>query len=298
MNLHVINNKQNEDRMLRYQYASRTLYNRAETLNDFVWVCCIISWLTILLPDSPTWNTFFIAAPFFMDIVAIILNWRMTANVSSASLLRKYFDSHVFGLNRNQFTLSDVQKLEEISIKVVKHFPEKSKEQMANTGRDNPPGVLNWYEFSQQLSEQDAVYECQKQNCWWNKKITRIRLIRSGLWLLVLVPLTIFLFVETDAGIILVIFSSCGLITKCIERLVVNVSYYILSIQIDGALDVLANSRSDENILNLQAKIDMRRAMPVLERNRIHRRHAKEYSELYHETTAFQKIAEESDLIK
>ncbi|WP_368293581.1 S-4TM family putative pore-forming effector [Dehalobacter sp. TBBPA1] len=285
MSVNAIEKKQNEERMLRYQYASRRYYNRAETLNDLVWMCLIISWFAIFLPDSSHWGMLFIALPFFTDIIATILNWRMNINVSSASALRKYFDAYVLCINIDQYTGSEVQELEELSIKAIKNSPKKSKEQMANTGRDTPPGVRNWYEFSQPLSEQDAKYECQKQNCWWNKKITHERIIRSGIELLVFVVLAIFFVInaKTNAGIIQVIFSSGGLIIKCAERLVANGKYYMLSLKIDGALDILTNSRSDENIKNLQAKIDMRRAMPVLERNHIHKRNAKKYSELYHD---------------
>lgn len=287
--MNVIEKKQNEERMLRYQYASRRHFNRAEILNDRVWVCCIISWLTIFLPSSSTWGMFFIAVPFVVNIIAVLLNWRMTVNVASASALRKYFDAYVSGINIEHFTNSEVQELEELSIKAVKHSPEKSKVQMVNTGRDNPPGVRNWYEFSQTLSGQDAIYECQKQNCWWNKKITHERIIRTVIGLLFLVPLAIFFLIKTKIGVLLVIFSSSGLIVKCAERLVVNVRYYMLSLKIDGALDIITNSRSDENIKKLQAKIDARRAIPVLERNHIHKRHAKEYSELYNDITTFQK---------
>ncbi|MFA5383105.1 MAG: S-4TM family putative pore-forming effector [Eubacteriales bacterium] len=289
MSVNSIEKKQNEERMLRYQYASRRHYNHAEILNDLVWVCCIVSWLTIFLPDSSTWRMFFIAVPFFMDIIAVLLNWLMTVNVASASALRKYFDAYVLAINIGQFTKSEVQELEELSIKAVKHSPEKSKEQMDNTGRDNPAGVRNWYEFSQPLSEQDAIYECQKQNCWWNKKITCERIIHMVIRLLVLVLLAVFFKIETKTGILLIIFSSGGLIIKCAERLVENMRYYMLSLKIDGALDVLTNSRSYENIEKLQAKIDARRAIPVLERNHIHKRHAKEYSELYHDITTVQK---------
>lgn len=192
MNMNAIEKRQNEDRMLRYQYTSRCYYDHAETQNDLVWLCCIISWLTIVLPGSSAWGMFFIAVPFFVDIIAAILNWRMTSNVSWASALRKCFDAYVLGFNTNQFTEFEVRELEELSIKAVKHSPEKSQEQMTNTGRDNPPGVRNWYEFSQPLSEQDAIYECQKQNCWWNKKITRERIIRTVIGLLILAPLAIF----------------------------------------------------------------------------------------------------------
>lgn len=289
MNANAIKKRQNEDRMLHYQCASRIYYNRAETQNKLVWVCCLISWLTIFLPDSSTWGMLFIAVPFFMDIIAMILNWRMTANVSSASILRKYFDAYVLGFNMDQFTKPEVQELKELSIKALKLHPEKSKQQMANTGHNNPPGVRNWYEFSWPLKEQDTIYECQKQNSWWNKKMMHERIIHTVIGLSVLIPLAIFLLIKAKAKILLIIFSSSGLIIKCTERLVANSRYYILSLEIDGAVDVLSNSRSDENIKNLQAKIDRRRAMPVLERNRIHKCHANEYSKLYHDTTKVQK---------
>ncbi len=291
MSVNAIEKKQNEERMLRYQYAARRYNNSAEKLNDLVWICCIISVLIIFLPTNTTWGKFFIAVPFFMNIMAAILNWRMTINVSIASALRKYFDAYVLGINIDQFTEPEVQKLEELSIKVSKHSPVKSEEQMSNTSRDYPPGVRNWYEFSQPLSEQDAIYECQKQNCWWNKKMTLKRLIFTGIKLLVLIPFAIFFVIKanTNVEIMQVIFSSGGLITKCAERLGANGRYYMLSLKIDGALDILTNSRSVENIKKLQVEIDARRAMPVLEINRIHKRHAKKISELYYDITTVQK---------
>jgi hypothetical protein len=286
--MNAIEKKQNEERMLRYQYASRSYYNRAETLNDLVWVCCILSWLSIFLSDSSTRG----AVSFFLDIIALIVNLRMTADVSAASLLRKYFDAYVLGLDIDQFTKPEVQKLEELSIRAVGHSPGKSKVQMSNTGRDNPPGVRNWYEFSQPLSEQNAIYECQKQNCWWNKKITYKRIICTVIEFVVLILLAIF-FIKTKPSVV-ILFSSGALILKCVERFVANVRYYTLSLQIDGALDVLTDSRSNENIKNLQGKIDERRAMPVLERNHIHKRHANEYSELYQNTTTVTKYEKET----
>jgi hypothetical protein len=291
MSVNVIEKRQNEKRMLRYQYASRSHYNRAETLNTLVWVCFIISWWSIFLPDSYNSNleTLKITVLFFVNIIAVILNCLMNFNVSVASTLRKYFDAYVLDLNIDQFTAPEVQKLEELSIKAVNHSPGKSKVQMSNTGHDNPPGVRNWYEFSQPLSEQDAIYECQKQNCWWNNRIMVKRLIFTGIGLLVFISLVIFFIIKTNIGILQAIFSSSGLIIKCAERLVVNAKYYRISLRIDGALDVLTNSRSDENIKNLQGEIDERRAMPVLEWNHFHKRHAKENSELYHDITTVAK---------
>lgn len=290
MSVNTIEKKQNEDRMLRYQYASRSYYNCAQTLNDLVWVFCVIAWLTIFWPNNySTGRMFPLAVSSFASIIAAILNSQMTAKVSLASALRNYFDTYVLGINTDQITELTLQEMEELSIKAVKRRPEESKEQMSNTGHNNPPGVRNWYEFSNPLSEEDAIYECQKQNCWWNKKIIYKSIIITALVLFVLVSLAIFLLIKTKTGIMFAILSSFAFLSKCALRLYTNWKYYRLSLKIDGALDVLTNSRSDENIINLQTLIDARRSIPVLGRNNIHKRHAKEYAELYNKITKFKK---------
>ena len=285
MNSSEIEKRQNEERMLRYQYASRHYFNRAEKYNDLIWVFCIISWLVIFFPDIPNIGMLVIAVPFFADVVALILSWRMAVYVSSASSLRRYFDAYVLGINIDQFDAPQVQRLEELSLKAINESPDTSKVEMNNTGHDNPNGVRNWYEFTQPLSEEDAVYECQKQNGWWNKRISGERIKYTVIRLIIFIPLIILLLIITKAEILITIFGSSALIIKCIERLVVNIRYYMISLEIDGAIDVLTSSRTSENVNKVQNKIDERRAMLVLERNRIHKRRSKEYHKLYHDTT-------------
>jgi len=149
-------------------------------------------------------------------MVAMILNSQIKKNVYWASALRKYFDAYVLGINIDQFKESEIEKLEELSIKATKKCVEKSKEQMSNTCYDTPPGVHNWYEFSQTLSEQDAIYECQKQNCWWNKKLMYKRILYTIIVLLLLfiVYLVFYLFIKAKTGILLFFFSSSGLVLK------------------------------------------------------------------------------------
>ena len=284
MNSSEIEKRQNEDRMLRYQYASRRYFNRAEKLNDLVWVMCIISWLVIFLPDIPNTEILVIVIPAFADTVAVIFSGIMANYIASASSLRRYFDAYVLGINIEQFDAPQVQKLEELSLKAINDSPDIAKVEMANTGHDKPNGVRNWYEFTRPLSEEDAVYECQKLNGWWNKKMSGERIKYTVIRLIIFISLAILLLIITKADILITILSSIALIIKCIERLVANLRYYKISLEIDGAIDVLTSNRSSENVKEVQAKIDERRAMPVLERNRIHKRRSKEYHQLYHDT--------------
>ena len=284
MNSSEIEKRQNEDRMLRYQYASRRYFNRAEKLNDLVWVMCIISWLVIFLPDIPNTEILVIVISAFADTVAVIFSGIMANYIASASSLRRYFDAYVLGINIEQFDAPQVQKLEELSLKAINDSPDIAKVEMANTGHDKPNGVRNWYEFTRPLSEEDAVYECQKLNGWWNKKMSGERIKYTVIRLIIFISLAILLLIITKADILITILSSIALIIKCIERLVANLRYYKISLEIDGAIDVLTSNRSSENVKEVQAKIDERRAMPVLERNRIHKRRSKEYHQLYHDT--------------
>ena len=65
---------------------------------------------------------------------------------------------------------------------------------------------------------ENVVYECQKQNGWWNKKISGKRIRYMVIGLFIFIPLVIFLLIITKAEILITIFSSCGLILKGIER--------------------------------------------------------------------------------
>jgi hypothetical protein len=278
----TIEKRQNERRMLQLQYAARHYYNRAELLNDLVWLCVIVTWLSLFLPVSSKYEIYLMILPFLLTIKAVILNWRMTVNVSSASSLRKYFDAYVFKLNLDFFSKSEVEKLEELSTRAVKESLENSKIQISNTSRDNPPGVRDWYEFSQSLTEQEAIFECQKQNSWWNKELISKR-SKYNLKNAILFAFIFYIIVisKTNFDFLRALFCSGGLIAKMIERFCENKKYYELSKEIEGAIDVLSDCRTIENLKNLQGKIDRRRSMHVLEKNSLHKRFAKRFSELY-----------------
>lgn len=281
MSVSAIEKRQNENRILQYQYAARSYYNRAEKLNMFVWIFCFVSWVAVFLPASSSAGVFFIAIPFLADIIAFITNCRMMANIRKASSLRKYFDAYVFDLNIDQFTQFEVQNLHELSMKAVKNHPKESKIQMANTGRDNPPGVRDWYEIPSDFSEQDTIFECQKQNCWWNRKITCKRVVCTGIALLILIAVAVVFFLFVNKNVMLIILSSGGVIIKGLERLVANAKYYRLSSKIDDTVEALTVDRSGELLKYLQGRIDERRAMPVLEINIVHRMLAGKLSVLY-----------------
>lgn len=290
--MNIIENRENEKQMLRCQYAARMFYNRAEKQNDYAWICCIIAWLTIFIPSNIGSEMFLLIVSLLTESAVVILCWRVEKNVATAADLRKYFDSYVFGIGIDQFTELEKRKLNEIALNAVMRDSDVSKIQMANTGRCNPPGVRNWYEFSNGMYGQDAIYECQRQNCWWNNKFIRKRFPTYFILSILLTVCGIYMLTQATSLIarFQIICGSLGLIIRCVERVVKNFQYYRLSLNIDGALEVLTNNRTNDNIETLQEKINERRAIPVLERNRIHKRYANIYSKLYREISRKGKI--------
>ena len=138
--------KQNKEDMLHMQYAARYCFNRAENLNDIVWLLCILSVLTAFLPSSvpEMWQ---LGIPIVIDFAALLCGWRLSENLSLASSLRKCFDAYVLGIGFDSFDRDTKQKLLESAFKIERKNPEGAKIQMTQTGRDNPTGVIVWYEL-------------------------------------------------------------------------------------------------------------------------------------------------------
>ena len=283
MQTNNISEKQNEPRMLRYQYAARSFYNRAEIQNFFVWIFVLISWALIFIPINEKNETPLLCIAFFSDLIAAFFCSRVLYTVNIASSLRKYFDAYVFGFDLNRFSELEVRGFEELIIKIINTHQKSSRIQMMNTGRDKPPGVLDWYEIPTHLSEQDAIFECQKQNCWWNKKITIKRIAFSGVLIISFFCITIgfFKITNTDLSVLKVALCSAGLVLKAGERIATNIRYYLLGLKIDHALETLEVSKNSKLLLHLQELIENRRTMPVLEINIVHRMLAEKLSVLY-----------------
>ena len=87
------------------------------------------------------------------------------------------------------------------------------------------------------------------------------------------------LVIKMNIGIMLL--CTFGLILKLLERLTENVKYFWLSKKIDDYVSAMNESRTEKQIEQLQKLINKRRAMPILEINAVHKKVAKQLSELY-----------------
>lgn len=284
INSNTINHRQNEDQFLKIQYASRKCYNAAEIINYFSWAFCLLSALMIFVPDSAT-KFFTIGIPILLDIAALILVLYFNSKVENAANLRNFFDSQVLMINEDNYTDIDKQKLKELSLNIYHKHQSEADICIRNSGRNNPPGVRNWYEFKRNVEGVNAQFECQKQNVWWNKKMVHNRLILFSILfpaLIIVFGLVVYLF-KFDVWSIIA--CSAGIIIKIVERLLEHYKYHVISIKIETIQDHIENQLTTDGVNKLQALISNRRTIPVLEVNLIHRKKANKYSKSYEDTS-------------
>ena len=164
---------------MKVQYAARVCFNSAEKYNIFAWIACLLSAFSVFLPNS--WSMYIInGIPCVADIFAFVFSLITSYQVNWASKLRKFFDSYVLDIQLNQFSETELREIREQTEKIYIRNPTYAATQMANTGKDSPSGVRNWYVFSKFYHGINAQFECQRQNTWWNSKMVTVRIITTA----------------------------------------------------------------------------------------------------------------------
>ena len=283
----IICQRQNSPEMLDCQYAARHYYNMAEKLNYWAVILSLISECLVLLPnsDDPNIELLSLAIPVILGIVAYICNSSAEKNISAAATLRNYFDDIVLGFehkrNYDKGKLNIIKNhLANISDQDKKN--ENYQAQITNNGRSIPPGVKDWYEFSGLYSDSEVIFECQKQNAWWNSELHKRRVINEGI-LLIGIYIAIFLgYFYFKIPLLKIIICSISILYNLADKIKSEVQYRQLSEKIENIVSFLSTqTKRKGEIKNLQKLISERRELHVVECNHIHRVNSKRLSEKY-----------------
>lgn len=217
--------------------------------------------------------------PCVADIFAFVFSLITSYQVNWASKLRKFFDSYVLDIQLNQFSETELREIREQTEKIYIRNPTYAATQMANTGKDSPSGVRNWYVFSKFYHGINAQFECQRQNTWWNSKMVTVRIITT-VFIFILVG-SVFFFLLLNNSIINVLLCSAGILIKICERVIENWRYARVSRLIDGSQQTIEVHPTAEGIEQLQNLIDKRRSINVLELGWLYNRLANKLTKLY-----------------
>lgn len=273
-----INNRQNDEDMLKCQFAARHFYNSAENYSAIAFMFSLLSCLCIFLSNT---NSALMLLPLLLDTFVFVFYYKMEKSVSAAAQLRNYFDDTVLGFNRKSQAQNEMRAIQQLIHKACSKNEADCLTQIANTGRDDPPGVKNWYEFSKKYADTEVVFECQTQNQWWNRKLYWRRMV-----FYIVIVLACFI----GCGIIINYYPGFSLpLVICfgsfaitfLDRACENVRYLRLSIKIDDVCEILSNSKTDQQIVELQKLLESRRKLRVVELNHFHKKNSKKFSEEY-----------------
>lgn len=278
MSCYNIKKRQNESFMLKIQYAARYCYNMAEKQNYFAWLLCLISGLCIFFPDGLP-MCISLGVPFVADIFAWVLMGFVNKNVQRAADLRKYFDAYSIGINAIRHSDEEKRRLTELAEVIYTKNSRVAEIQMKNTGTDSPPGVQDWYVFSDQYNGLEAKFECQRQNTWWNEKLFRVRCIVTHVFLGIIV--VIFFVLAILNGVCKALLCSAGLFIWIAERVKCNWKYCVLSFEIKGAQQILEVNLTTKGIERLQEFIDDRRTVNIVGINMFYKKNARGLTHIY-----------------
>ena len=274
--------RQNSDDMLRCQYAARYFFNRGERI---LLAALILSVINVFFASLPLSGNTFIQrvvqiTPIVLGLFTVFLLLWLDRAVHNASELRNYFDETVLSIDAHSFSY-DNRTLRTLIDRAIRRNEKEAQVQVKNNAYANPPGVKDWYMFIKEYQDEEAVFECQRQNQWWNKKMLHRRLAVSITCFLILLAVAIILCVYSKVSIFNIIISFLVAIGAFIDRIIVYCKYISLSIRIDIFFESMKNDRTPQQIQQLQELIASRRRIPVLEMSVIHKREAATLSDQY-----------------
>ena len=277
--------RQNEPWMLRIQYAAKYHFNRAEKIGHWIWIAALLAELCIFLPES-TPDLLKWGCPVSFLIIELLISDSFKNHIKTASSLRNFFDSYVLNLKYNEYSSNQIEEFEEEALRVFDKKVDAATTQISNTGRDFPPGVKDWYEFPKQYLDNDAIFECQKQNKYWNHVLSKKRrYLYFSIMIISLLPLLIVGLWGNHGLRWSMLMCVSGLVLRGIDRICAHISYARISHEIDSIVDNLSKDHKYSNLLDLQSKIDTRRTLPVLESDAIHKKLAAKISTTYERIT-------------
>ena len=273
--------KQNDEGMLKCQYAARTYYNRAEIESYVSWVLALIAASFIFIPDKI--GVILLIIPIIIDIVTLILQYLVDRTVKNGAQMRNFFDAKVLGIC-DSYSPSDEHDIWEKANTIATARKNTFAYQRTHNGKDTPPGLMDWYVFSKTYSTpEEAVFECQKQNFWWTDKLyqKRIRIYIITAVVFFFIAIIGFCFSPLKTILCLVSFA----VKLCADiRGSVQCSHVMQSIK--TLSDLQSTAINPSIIESLQEKIKERREIQILEINKLHLKNAHKWSVLYENISA------------
>lgn len=270
--------KQNKEYILMLQYSQRKHYDMAENIQYLIWIFMIIN---IIINNHVVVNNFLGTnivkiISFVLTVSYIFLRLQINKNIEIGAYTKEVIDCTLFDcdIKKNLKKFTEVQ-LNEFAVRKKNKNKNEYLCQINNTGKDEPRGVKNWYEDRQQMDINSAVYGCQKENIWWDERLSKIYM---GLFAFIsLVIIVAMLIVNRNESIKFLIFTvvipSTQIVIEVVTQGVQLIKLIIYRAKVEmkcKGIEKNINNIRKEDLEELQELILQRRLYKFLIPNKLH----------------------------
>ena len=258
--------KQNEKDMLDILYSQRFYYNRVNCLENLSVVLtlfiCIFDFFEIKNSIIKI-----IVNGFMVGVNALLLCFIKKDIVKGANL-KKYFDYSLFGFSG--ITKDFEKECKGFIYDVLSKKRKDYNHQVNNNGKSKPPGLKDWYFDEGKSGEVEVIKSMQKQNLYWDKKISKIYLSFIGVTLILLLCLYVTICILLKFKIIELLAGFIPFISIIIFFTDKIKAYFLIDKNVEVAKFLLNKAKNIDDLVEIQEIVDNRRMENFCPPNIIH----------------------------
>ncbi len=268
--------RQNDQDMLEVLYAQRYYYNKANKLEYMNLVIMLIICIVNFFEIKSTLIQIIVNLVFVL--ISILITQLVNNNILKGADLKKYLDYTLFNFEvEENFQKNCLGLVHDVITKKKKNY----ETQINNDGKANPPGLKDWYFNENKTNNVDIIKSLQRQNLYWDSIISKIYLTMLFIIFALLLFLYIIIAHMNDYGVLEIV---AGIIPfgDILVYLIIKVKSYILIDKNMGIVTYMLDKASnEEDLIEVQKKIDTRRHINFSPPNIIHKIISKTQHEKY-----------------
>ena len=248
--MNIVYIQQNSDNILLLLFLQRKKYEFGELMNWVSWIPVLFSTAYSIFAYFTDGNVSIRVIVAMLGYLSLLINRLYITSIEVGACSKAAIDSNLFGFKYSEkYSFDNLMDMAlELKIKKNKEFDIQTK----NTGDDEPRGVKNWYTPTDIVDRLEVIYSCQKENIFWNKRLSKAYIHLVILFSVILFSFVILIGLLTGISlkdaILLILFSS-SLIVKIINEYLEYSNYTKAHMIADKVIEMIESDGISENML-------------------------------------------------
>lgn len=267
--------KQNEDQFIELLFLQRRSYNEAGNWNRSLWGIAILS---AVIGSNSMFNlsdTLRLFVTSIMVLFAWIAHNQLKKKIMLGAYTKELFDQSLYGqtIKSSNWEVKP-DEIREMAHRLRLKHSKDFNVSFANSGEDKPRGLRDWYTSSTKENRNESIFECQRENIWWDKKIaTNYKVVIGLLALIVTVGFLLTNYNKSLLDVGLSIFANVSLVLKLIDDWLIQMKFSNHHIKIEELIEHISEKTkpSVKDLEKMQERILIRRKMRYLPFDFLHK---------------------------